>query len=190
MESIKGYKTYFLAVMVILATVAKVLGFIDDSMYQTLVAILGAGAVSTLRASVSGIDKKLLIPIFLLLVPTFASAQTVTTGPVDTSMKFAWELPTNLSLTDAPTLEFRMRDTLFPTVTTVLTAVQCNVPVAGGPVSCISQLTSAIVSSLNKIGVHSVTLTYFRSDVGESSQSLPFGLPIPLTAPMNFKITK
>ena len=48
-----GYKTYLCALGIGLATAAKVLGWIDEATYQTIVALLGAGGLAALRAGVS-----------------------------------------------------------------------------------------------------------------------------------------
>ena len=48
-----GYKTYLCALGIGLATAAKVLGWIDEATYQTIVALLGAGGLAALRAGVN-----------------------------------------------------------------------------------------------------------------------------------------
>lgn len=185
---LKGNKTYIVAILIAVATGVKYLGYIDESMYQTLVAILGATGLGTLRSSVAGVDKKLLIilPLFLLF-PNSAYSQTVSTGPVTTSMKLFWEVPANVTLTENLTFEIRLRDTLVPTVFTVVVAPTCT---AGTPNVCISQLTAKNVTDLNKLGAHKLSLTYFRADVGESQESLPFSLLSPPLAPTGLLITK
>jgi len=132
--------------------------------------------------------KRFLIFLAFVGIANGVSAQTVVTaGPVDTSMKIEWDLPSNLTLTDAPTFEARLRDSTAPTSFTVLNGVNC---VAGTPIVCTSQLTTELVTLINKVGKHDLTLTYYRSDVGESSQSLPFSLTVPTIAPTNLRITK
>lgn len=111
----------------------------------------------------------------------------VNQGPVDTSMKFAWNNPDNITLSDAPTFEYRLRDSTQVGVVTALTNVQCS---AGTPVTCIAQLTPANVDALNRVGVHQITLSLFRADVGESPQSLPFQLQSPAAAPTSLRVIR
>jgi hypothetical protein len=47
---LKGYRTYLIATGIGLATVAKHLGWIDAPIYDTLLALMGAGGLATLRA--------------------------------------------------------------------------------------------------------------------------------------------
>ena len=49
----KGYKTYIVAALMGALTVLKSLGYIDDATYQTLMALLGAGAVGTVAAKIN-----------------------------------------------------------------------------------------------------------------------------------------
>ena len=115
-----------------------------------------------------------------------AIAQTVvTTGPVDTSMWLEWNPPDNVTtVTDALTFEWRLRDGAIPA--TALTLVTC----AGTPILCQSDLTLSNVDALNRVGVHSLTLSAFRADVGDSRASLPFSLQSPATAPTNLSIMR
>lgn len=189
---LKGQKTYILAALVALTTAAKFLGYLTDDQFQTLLALLGAGTAASLGAKVNRVDKKLLIALPLcLLFSTSAFAQagsTVTKGPVDTSMKLNWENPSNITLADAPTFEYRLRDSYFSGTITVVASVQC---VAGTPVVCTAPLSQPLVDALNKVGTHNLTLSLYRADVGESFQSLPFGLPSgPPTAPTNLRIIR
>jgi hypothetical protein len=48
-----GYKTYLFAVAIALATFAKVMGWIDEKTYDTILALLGAGGLAALRAGVT-----------------------------------------------------------------------------------------------------------------------------------------
>lgn len=48
-----GYKTYLAAFCLCVATGAKALGWIDESQYQTIMAILGALGLAFLRAGVT-----------------------------------------------------------------------------------------------------------------------------------------
>ena len=54
-EMLKGYKTYIVAILTAALTVAKSLGYIDDQTYQTLIALLGAGALGTVAAKINRI---------------------------------------------------------------------------------------------------------------------------------------
>jgi hypothetical protein len=58
METLKGNKTYIIAVLIALATGVKYLGYIDDTLYQTIIGVLGAGGLATMRKSVENVDKK------------------------------------------------------------------------------------------------------------------------------------
>lgn len=44
-----GYKTYIVAALIGLVTAIKALGYIDESVYQTIIAILGSGGLITMR---------------------------------------------------------------------------------------------------------------------------------------------
>ncbi len=123
----------------------------------------------------------------LTIVLVFAAtgySQTVTTGPVNTSMKFAWSAPTNVPASDLPTFEVRLRDSKSPAVVTALTNVTCT----GTPANCQSPLTQSNVDALNMIGAHNITLAYFRQDTGEGPQSVPFLLTSPSLAPIGVRI--
>lgn len=114
-------------------------------------------------------------------------AQTVvTTGPVTINDRLAWSNPSNVPLSDANSFEYRLRDGSFIPVT-ALTNVQC---VAGTPVTCTASLTQSNVDALNMIGVHNLTLTLYRADVGESPTSSPFLLTSPAGAPINLRLIR
>lgn len=53
MTALQGYKTYLIAALMGALTVLKALGYIDDPTYQTLMALLGAGAVGTVAAKIN-----------------------------------------------------------------------------------------------------------------------------------------
>lgn len=128
--------------------------------------------------------KRALATGLLLALFSITLNSQVTQGPVNTSMKLAWTNPDNITLSDAPTFEYRLRDSTQAGVVTALTNVNC----AGTPVACTSQLTQSNVDALNRVGVHQLTLTLFRTDVGESPQSLPFSLRSPSGAAINLRI--
>ena len=50
-EELRGKKTYVIAIIAGLVTVMKMLGNIDDATYTTLMGLLGAGGLATLRAA-------------------------------------------------------------------------------------------------------------------------------------------
>lgn len=52
MEWLKGKKTYIVAVAAGIATIAAALGYIDNSVYTTIMGLLGAGGLATMRAGV------------------------------------------------------------------------------------------------------------------------------------------
>lgn len=131
--------------------------------------------------------KSLVIVAFLLTAITVINGQQVSVGPVDTSMKIAWDLPTNVPLADAPSFSYRFYDSVTGTSHLVLSSVTCT---AGTPVTCSTQITQALADSLNKVGVHNLTLSLFRQDVGESSKSLPFSLQSPAGVPTGLKIIR
>ena len=53
MEWLKGKKTYLIAALVGIVAVIQQLGYIDESMAGTILAVLGGGGLATLRAGVS-----------------------------------------------------------------------------------------------------------------------------------------
>ena len=48
-----GYKTYIVAALMALISMAYTAGLIDGTAYQAILGILGAGGLATLRAGVS-----------------------------------------------------------------------------------------------------------------------------------------
>ena len=51
MNVLQGYRTYIIAALIGLGTVGHQLGYIDSTTYQTLLGVLGAGGLATLRAA-------------------------------------------------------------------------------------------------------------------------------------------
>ena len=146
-----------------------------------LVAVLTAGAcwagVHLKRALVGGL---------LLVAVLPAGAQVVTVGPVTTAMRFEWSPATNVTTAaDALTFEYRLRDGAFIPVT-ALTGVAC----AGTPILCTAPMVQANADALNRVGLHSLTLSAFRMDLGDSTVSLPFQLTSPVGAPTNLRIMR
>lgn len=52
-EMLKGYKTYIIAALIAILAGLKAMGYIDEATYQTLLALLGAGGLSTVAAKIS-----------------------------------------------------------------------------------------------------------------------------------------
>lgn len=57
-EMFKGYKTYIIAILTAVLTLLHSLGYIDDSLYQTLLALLGSGAIGTVAAKINRIQNE------------------------------------------------------------------------------------------------------------------------------------
>jgi hypothetical protein len=55
-NALQDYKTYIVAVLTAVVTVAHMLGYIDDATYQALMALLASGAVATVAAKVNRIQ--------------------------------------------------------------------------------------------------------------------------------------
>ena len=126
------------------------------------------------------------VAAFMALAATALLAQTqVDRGPVTATMKFFWAAPSNITtVADALTFEWRVKDGATPA--TALTGVTCVI--ASSQVQCQSVLGQSQADALNKVGMHSLTLTSFRQDVGESPASTPFSLQSPAGASTGFKI--
>ena len=157
-----GYKTYIIAALIAVATGVKYLGYIDDSMYQTLLALLGAGGLATMRASVAGVNKKLILIPFLIL--TIASPVFAQQPPIGTAtQRFEWdqEAPT---LTDAQGYTYKY----YPDNATAGIVFQ-NVTCSGttSPFVC-----SAPIPAFTP-GNHTITVTA-TNIAGESPKSNPF----------------
>lgn len=56
MKWLTGYKTYIIAALTAALTLAHSLGYIDEATYQTLLALLGAGGISTVAAKINRIQ--------------------------------------------------------------------------------------------------------------------------------------
>jgi hypothetical protein len=188
---LEGKKTYLVAMAIAVATYVKATGYISEPTFQLIVGLLGAGGLVTLRSSIAGINNKLIIPLFLLLTfSATANAQVVTTGPVNTTMKFQWEAPLGVTPTDQSTYESRLYDS-FATGFTVLSAITCTAGATStDPTVCLSPLTTTLVTNLNKLGTHNLTLTYFRLDLGESPPSQAFSFKYPVPAPRNLQLIR
>lgn len=55
-EMLKGYKTYIVAILTAALTLLHSLGYIDDTLYQSLLALLAAGAVGTVAAKINRLN--------------------------------------------------------------------------------------------------------------------------------------
>jgi hypothetical protein len=55
-DMLKGYKTYIVAALTAIVTLLHSLGYIDDATYKSLLALLGAGAFSTVAAKINRIQ--------------------------------------------------------------------------------------------------------------------------------------
>lgn len=58
-EMLQGYKTYIVAALTAIVTLLHSLGYIDDATFKALMALLGAGAVSTVAAKVNRIQQEI-----------------------------------------------------------------------------------------------------------------------------------
>jgi hypothetical protein len=59
MAWLKGYKTYIIATLTALLTLAHSLGYVDTTTYQTLLALLAASGLTTVAAKINGIKNDL-----------------------------------------------------------------------------------------------------------------------------------
>lgn len=124
--------------------------------------------------------------LFLVLAAPTQAQTVVTVGPVDTTMRFEWAAGNNVTtVADALSFEYRLRDGAFIPVT-ALTSVAC----AGTPIICTAPLIQANADALNRVGSHTLTLSAFRMDLGDSVLSLPFRLTSPVAAPTNLRIIR
>jgi hypothetical protein len=126
-----------------------------------------------------------ILTIFILLFSLTGLAQTpVTQGPVSVNDSFEWTLPSNVTTADAPTFTARVRDSLQPGIVTEITAFTC-----AGTI-CTTKLTAANVDALNRVGQHTLTVSLFRADVGDSAPSPPFSLASPAGAPTRLRLIR
>lgn len=54
---LKGYKTYIIAAIMAGLVFAHTMSWIDDSLYQTILAFLGVGSVATMSAKVNRLSQ-------------------------------------------------------------------------------------------------------------------------------------
>jgi hypothetical protein len=122
----------------------------------------------------------------ILAVPILSAAQVI--GPVSTSSTLLWTAPANVtSSAEAVALEYRFRDNGGAFL--VVPSVTCS---SVAPFTCSAKLPSPIVSILNVIGSHAITLSAFAGgSVGlEGGQSLPFTLTSPPGVVTGLSLTK
>lgn len=55
-EMLKGYRTYIIAAIIAILAGLHAMGYIDEATYQTLLALLGAGGLSTVAAKIGRIQ--------------------------------------------------------------------------------------------------------------------------------------
>lgn len=53
---LQGYKTYIIAALIAILAGLKAMGYIDETTYQTLIALLGAGGLTTVAARISRVQ--------------------------------------------------------------------------------------------------------------------------------------
>lgn len=131
----------------------------------------------------------LIIAIVLtLLLIRCVEAQVITVGPVTTAHKIVWDAFPNTLAAEAQAFIYRLVDTRDGTASAPLTLgpVTCT----GTPYVCTSNLTQAIVDSINRLGAHSLTLTAAHPTGGESMPSVPFSLRVPPAAPTGLRLTQ
>ena len=61
-QSIQGKKSYIISALTVTLGILHMMGKIDDGLYQSLLALLGAGAVSTIAAKINRLDKSINLP--------------------------------------------------------------------------------------------------------------------------------
>jgi len=72
---LQGYKTYIIAILSAAVVAAHAMGYIDDATRDTLLGLLGAGAIGTVAAKINRMDKKVPLIILCLLIPSLTYAQ-------------------------------------------------------------------------------------------------------------------
>jgi len=132
-----------------------------------------------------------LLAVLATAVSTGAQAP-ITRGPLPVGAKVVFEIgPNVVTVADALTFEARLSRNGMPltaaTSTSGLTCATAVAPAVG--ITCQWILTASNRDALNQVGVHSLTLTSFRADVGESPASSPFSLTTPAGAPTGLRIT-
>lgn len=127
--------------------------------------------------------------LFCLLFASPVFAQAITRGPVPAGTRVAYEAPSNVTtVTDARSFEPRFyRGGVALTAGTNVTCGPAVAPVTG--ITCSFVLNASNLDAVNQVGVHALTLSLFRQDVGEGPQSVPFTLTTPAGAPTGGRLT-
>ncbi len=61
-QLLQGKKSYIISALTVILGILHMMGKIDDLTYQSLLALLGAGAVSTIAAKINRLDKSINLP--------------------------------------------------------------------------------------------------------------------------------
>lgn len=126
--------------------------------------------------------------VLAALATASAVAQTtITVGPVPAGSRLSFLADRSIAtVSEALTFEARLSRNGAPlTAATSTSGLTCSAPIPPATnVSCQWVLTQSSLDALNMVGVHNLTVTMFRSDVGESPASLPFVLKSPAGAPL------
>lgn len=133
-----------------------------------------------------------LIALLAALAPTSAAAQTViTVGPVPAGAVLSFKAHESIATwQEALTFEARLNRNGQPlTAVTASIGLTCAPPVAPSTkVACQWVLSEPNREALNKVGLHNLTVSMFRADVGDSPVSAPFSLKSPAGAPSELAI--
>lgn len=181
---LQGKKTYILAILIGVMSAAKALGWINESIFQTLMGILGASGLATLRSSIVGIDKKLIfIPFIIsLLIPSTLFAQT----DANTVSKLAWDQD-RLGPEPLPLIYKYFADNA--TVGIQLTEVVCSSTNSADP--------NAVFACTAKFpaftpGPHSIYITATNPSnplgISDKSETLNFTFTVNPATPRNLRI--
>jgi hypothetical protein len=131
---------------------------------------------------------------FYLVTMTAAFAQTVIVmGPITTTDNVEWTIAPSdaASASVAQGMPIRVRDNGQPQFVT-LNASGC-VPAIAPAVgwTCTTKVTTALASTVNVRGSHSLVATWFDVAAGtESPSSIPFVLTVPAVAPTGVRIIR
>lgn len=131
-----------------------------------------------------------LLVVAALVVGVSASAQslctgtppnTVCTGPIPATAQIAWDAPDNVpSIPSATALEPRVRvdgATAFTVLTDTCTG-------SAVPFRCQAPIPTALLTTLNAVGAHTVTVALYDPSTGlEGPSAIPFALRNPPAAP-------
>jgi len=61
-ELLKGKKSYIISALTVTLGILHMTGKIDDGLYQSLLALLGAGAVTTIAAKINRLNNSINLP--------------------------------------------------------------------------------------------------------------------------------